>query len=357
MAESKFWEMGYNRPQWSKHGQFATQSEHVRMPARLKGSGWAIDYVDDITPGAMAFDAMLDGGIIQAAKQVGPIMAEQIKEIYDKGGEPTWKPASPAWVRYKANAGFDTRTMHMSGDLSTNVDNLDQTLRSDYNPKTGLLTISGFDYAFDGSEYVWYHELVGVGRLKTRRPFIIQGVVKTMRALTMISTFIARVGDRLAEQAPPFVIDIVKPPPGGVPIESMRKSMKSALAGQLTVVGSPKARSRMMSARFLAASSKRTIPRNLASDVLQQYAMHQTKFHTSLISLIWWVLPPSKMLALYGASMDALAFSSGELLQPRFISAWATAYFKGKAGGLMGVATTEKMARRGVRRKIYMGRN
>ena len=356
MAESKFWEIGTGRTGWSKSGQFGTQAEHVRMQARLKGAGWAIDYVDDITPGAMAFDAMLDGGILQAAKELGPIMGEQIQEIYDKGGEPPWKPVSPAWLRYKANAGFDLRTMHMTGALEANVHELDKTLRSNYNPKTGLLTIHGFDTAFDGTEYVWYHELVGVGTARTRRPFIIQGVVNSMRALAMVTTFIARVGDRLAEQAPPFIIDIVKPPPGGAPVGAIKQSMNAALAGQLTIVGSPKARSRQVSARFMAASSKRGIPRNLAADVLQQYAWHQTKFHTSLISLIWWVLPPSKMLAVYGASMDALAFSTGELLTPRFLSAWATAYFKGKVGGAAGIATTEKMLRRGVRRRIWRGR-
>jgi hypothetical protein len=284
---------------WGSYGEVGFEG----VDAQATG-GYAITYYDQLTPGAMTIDIMLDESVISVANEAAGVMADEIREIYDEGGRPTWDPVVDWWLKRKKELGWDLRTMHMSGDLETNVHNLKWSLRSYYEPKTGVFVIEGLDEAFDGTEYVWIHELLGVGKSRIRRPFIFQGMMKTLQAMVVVEEFLLRTSAVMAERVPPMRIKLT---PTAVPIES-------------------------------------------------QYAIHKTRFHTSFISLLWWVLPPTRLLAIYGAAMDVLGVTSGKLLEARFIGMWVTAYLKGILAARMGLIATEKQGRRLARRTIYRGR-
>jgi hypothetical protein len=86
-----------------------------------------------------------------------------------------------------------------------------------------------------------------------------------------------------------------------------------------------------------------------------QYDWWKSRYKISLMALIWWILPPHKILAVYGAMMDMKAFATGEL-SDAFLKGWLFALAKGKAGGMVGIPTTRKMQRRAFRRRIWRGR-
>ena len=250
----------------------------------------------------MMMEDVFSEGVRALARGAAAAMAEEIKEIYEAGGEPEWEPVTPNWLYYKAMHGYDTRTMHQTNALWGNVQELHLRLHSFYEPVSGTFAIEGLDTAFLGTEYVWRHELVGVGANRTRRPFIMQGILRTLNTMAMGDEFLLQLIGMLHNQQVPMEVRLA---PGGVSV------------------------------------------------VQSQYAWHKTRFHSSIISLLWWLLPPSKVLAWYGATMDIAGIASGKLLEPRYLSLWITAYLKGTMAARAGLVATEKQLRRKGRRGLW----
>ncbi len=262
--------------------------------------GWNVTYYDQLTPGIQMIEIGIDEGTRISVMQASDAIADDIQKIYDAGGEPTWTPAGKSWQEYKARAGFDPRTMHMSGDLETNVHNLRHTLHSNYEPKTGMITIAGFDAAFDGTEYVWLHELIGAPMSGIRRPFIVQGMQRALQAVAMTDAMINEVVGKLATEVPPVRVSIAPPEPLGM-----------------------------------------------------AYARHKTRMHLGLFALLMWVVPPSRVWAIMGAASDLIAAGTGKMFESRFLSQWITAYAKGMLAAKAGLIATEKQARRKGRGRIW----
>jgi len=352
---SKFWERGSGRGPWRKSGTLGTQMERVRMTKKLRGAGWTISYFDDITPSTMMVEFAMDEAMTAIAVQLGPIMALRMQEIYHAGGEPTWKPDSASWLAYKASGKsyrgrkgpFDLRTMHMTGDLEKEVDMLQQRLHTFYNSQTGQLVITGLDDAFSDAWYVWFHELSGIptgsdrsGRL--RRPFIMQAILESLRSFNMTGASFAQWADDQATKGlEDFHIKLVEAgiitPGGATPAQSFSQGASSLSTG--VRIGTP--------------GLGRIGP---IEDVNSQYEWWKSKYKFGLMALLWWVLPPHKILAVYGAVMDLKAFATGEL-SDAFLKGWLFALAKGKAGGMVGAPTTRKMQRRAFRRRLWRGRS
>lgn len=274
------------------------------LPSILRGAkvpqGFSVTYYDQITPGIQMIETGIDAGLTMTSDMADEAIGDEIQKIYDAGGDPTWPQAGPSWRKFKANKGFDPRTMHMKGDLERNVHNLRHTLHSHYEPKTGMFTLAGFESAFLDTEYVWLHELVGAPMSGIRRPFIMQGIERGLRAVAMTDAMINEVVGNLATEVPPVRISIAPPEP---------------------------------------------LP--------MAYARHKTRMHMGLFSMLMWVIPPSKAWALIGAASDLLAAGSGKMFESRFLSQWITAYLKGMLAAKAGFIATEKQARRKVRGRAW----
>lgn len=266
--------------------------------------GWSVTYYDQLTPGIQMIEIGIDEGARMTAEQADDAIGDEIQKIYDAGGEPTWRPAGPTWQEYKARSGFDPRTMHMTGALETNVHNLRHTLHSHYDSKTGMITLAGFDVAFNETEYVWLHELIGAPMSGIRRPFIVQGIQRGLQAVAMTDAMINEVVGKLATEVPPIKISIARP---GLPPEPL------AMA----------------------------------------YARHKTRMHLGLFALLMWVVPPSRVWAIMGAASDLIAAGTGKMFESRFLSQWITAYAKGMLAAKGGFIATEKQARRKGRGRIW----
>jgi hypothetical protein len=265
--------------------------------------GWAVTYYDQITPGVQMLEIGMDAGIIMSSDEANAAIADEIQKIYDAGGEPTWQPAGPSWLEFKSKKGYDMRTMHMTGALEANVHKLRNTLHTHYDDKTGMFTLGGFETAFAGTEYVWAHELVGAPWSGVRRPFIYQGIQRGLQAAEMVSTMIHQTTESLAMEVPPIRISVAPPEPLGM-----------------------------------------------------AYARHRTRLRLGFLSLLMWVIPPSKVWALFGAATDLLAAGTGKMFESHFLSQWITAYLKGMLAAKAGAIATEKQARRAFRGRLWRGR-
>lgn len=199
----------------------------------------------------------------------------------------------------------------MTGTLEERVAELSMHLRSWYDKNTGTFLFGGLDEGFKGAEYVWIHEFIGIPRGRSRgvqdmvrRPFIMQGLMIAIQSLVNVGEDISKEAfERIPQSVKNVEVDIT---PAITPTDS-------------------------------------------------QYAWHQTRLHITLISLLWWLIPPSKILMVFGAAMDAMSFASGKLLEQRYLSLWITAYAKGQLAARAGVFATEKQARRKGRRYIWRG--
>ena len=275
----------------------------TRRPSMVNAKtprGWTVTYYDQLTPGVQMIEIGIDENARVASQYTNDAIADSIRKIYDSGGKPTWAPNGQTWKEFKSKRGYDTRVMHMSGDLEMNVHNLRHTLHSRYDPKTHMFTLDGLEAAFYGTEYVWPHELVGAPYSGIRRPFIYQGIMEGLQATILVNDMMNKTVEKLAEKVPPIKVSI-----------------------------SPMA------------------------PLTSEYAMHKARLHMGLLSLLMWVLPPSKVWAIYGGAMDVASVASGQLLEARYLSLWVTAYLKGMLAAKAGFIASEKQGRRLIRRKMW----
>jgi hypothetical protein len=314
LTRSQFFKTPGKTPSHTIRGKLLTEMEGVHMEGAA-GSGWYIEYHDQIEPSVIAIELAFSEYIETLGSLVAPMAAQKIAEIYEAGGKPKWIPNTPSWRRFKKESGYDPRTMHMTGKLEERVAELSAHLRSWYDDNSGVLFFNGLDEGFRGAEYVWIHEFLGIPRGQSRgvqnmvrRPFIMQGLLMALQAFASadvdaIQTAVERIPDGVTS----INIEVVSGPVTPPPVEN-------------------------------------------------QYLWHETSLHISLISLLWWIIPPSKMLMVFGAAMDAISVVEGKLLKPRYLSLWVTAYVKGQVSARAGLFATEKQARRKGRRYIYRGR-
>jgi len=333
-------------------GTFNKSSVGTRLPAGLQGAGWTVLYDDGLMPASITIDNAIKGGLNVVGEAMGKMAAQGIIDIYDAGGRPTWQPVSPGWLRIKMEAGFDARTMHMTNNLEHVVHMLPWTLTSGFNPLNsramfGAITLN-LDRAFAQANYVWVHELIGVGRYKVRRPFIFQGLMKGYAAATRS---LQKLIEILDNQIPVFdntnwnfPIVLTR---GGKLKTAPAAPAATAAAGRRTTPITTRPRALPFVVPQMPA---------MITPIGEQYAIHEAVFTPRVMGIIWWLMPPSKLWAVYGATSDIMAFVSGELLTPTFFAAWGGAFLRGKAGGVMGVPTTKKMVRRGFKRRLWRGR-
>ncbi len=273
------------------------------LPSVIRGKfpqGFSVTYSDQLTPGIQMIEIGIDAGLQMTSEQASNAVADEIQNIYDAGGKPTWKAPGPSWRDFKAKKGYDPRTMHMKGDLERSVHDLRHTLHSKYDPKTGMFVLGGFEAAFVGTEYVWLHELVGAPMSGIRRPFIVQGIQRGLQAAAMTNAMINEVVGDIATNVPPVTVSIAPPEPLGM-----------------------------------------------------AYGRHKTRMHLGLFAMLMWVVPPSKVWAMIGAASDLLAAGTGKMFESRFLSQWITAYAKGMLAAKGGFIATEKQARRKGRGRIW----
>lgn len=273
--------------------------KHSLVTAK-KPRGWAVTYSDQLTPGVQMIELGISEGSRTIVEQADELIADEIAAIYDAGGEPTWEEAGPSWKEFKASKGYDPRTMHMTGALETNVHNLRNTLHTHFDEKTGMFTLGGFETAFAGTEYVWWHELAGAPMSGIRRPFIYQGIERALRATAMASKMVNRVVANIATKVPPVVVSIAPPEP---------------------------------------------LP--------MAYAAQKARMHLGLLSMLMWVIPPSQVWMLLGIASDLIGAGTGQLMQSRFLTMWIMAYLRGMLAAKVGVVATKKQGRRLFRRKAW----
>lgn len=282
----------------------------VGMFPKGRGSGWYIDYEDQIHPTCVAVELAFDEYIEALSAMVAPKAAAEIAKIYEEGGRPKWVSNTPSWRKFKTEHGHDSRTMHMTGKLEGRIAELSTHLKSWYDKNTGMFMMQGLDEGFSGADYVWIHEFIGIPRGTNRgvqdmvrRPFIMLGLMMAIQGLAGADDVMQEALSKAPHSVKNIDVNLV---PAIVPVES-------------------------------------------------QYAWHTLRLHTTLISLLWWLIPPSKLLMLFGATMDAASLASGKLLQGRYLSLWVTAYVKGQVAARAGVFATEKQARRKARRYVWRG--
>ena len=273
--------------------------KHPLVTAK-KPRGWAVTYYDQLTPGVQMIEVGIDEGARVVTEQADELIADEIAAIYDAGGEPTWEEVGRSWYDFKAGNAYDLRTMHMTGALEMNVHNLRASLHTFYDTKTGMFTLGGFDTAFAGTEYVWWHELVGAPMSGIRRPFIYQGIERALRATAMANKMVNKVVENLATKVSPVVVYIAPPEP---------------------------------------------LP--------MAYAKHRSRLHIGLLAMLMWVMPPSKVWMIMGVASDLVGAGTGQLMESRFLGMWIMAYLRGMMAAKAGGVATKKQARRKFRHAAW----
>ena len=274
--------------------------------------GITVHITDNITPGLIEADIVLEEASKAAATLWGAEITKQIQKEYEDG-QTRWKPASHKWIQHKARKGYDLRTMHAHdnhpgemrlGNVPIAHSVRDLKVVSAYNPTTQKVDMWGLQEGFQHSPHVWIHELHGL-KTKTKkiwRPFIFRGLAKGMNT-GMAATHGAHALTAYAmsnPQSPPIRINSDMPSP--------RAQMESQA---LSIRGS---------GRF---------------------------------NWLFWFLPPSKLLAYLGIFSEIQGILSGGLLSSAGASQFARNWSVGLAGAQVGIPATRKTVRRRFRRKLW----